>query len=76
GELIYISPSAFEDERGERYYKGRVSLAQNYFGNDPTKNIVIAGMVAQVDIIAGSSSIISYLLQPIYKSVDSSFSQR
>lgn len=76
GELTYISASAFESEQGERYYTGRVSLAKNYFGDDPKKNVVIAGMVAQVDIITGSSSIMSYLLQPIYKSVDSSFSKR
>jgi adhesin transport system membrane fusion protein len=76
GELTYISASAFENEQGERYYMGRVSLKKNYFGEDSTKNVVIAGMVAQVDIITGSSSIISYLLQPIYKSVDSSFSKR
>ncbi|MGC0371591.1 MAG: hypothetical protein DGJ47_000282 [Rickettsiaceae bacterium] len=76
GKLSYISASAFENDEGRRFYLGRVSVEKNYLGNDKTKNIIRPGMVAQVDIVTGSKSIISYLLKPIHKSVTSSFSER
>ncbi|HJK86585.1 MAG TPA: HlyD family type I secretion periplasmic adaptor subunit [Candidatus Megaira endosymbiont of Nemacystus decipiens] len=76
GKLTYISASAFENEEGQRYYIGTVTMGKNYVGNDPSRNIIIPGMIAQVDIITGNKSILSYLLKPIHKSVTSSFFER
>ena len=76
GELTRISASTFQDEEGNPYYKGIVSLARNYVGNDATRNLILPGMVVDADISTGSKSLLRYLLKPIYRSLDSAFSER
>ena len=76
GKLDYISATTFENETGDRYYLGRVSLEKNYVGNDPKQYIIIPGMTVQAEIVTGSKSILDYLLRPVHKSVTSSFSER
>lgn len=76
GELIYISATTFVKDTGIRYYMGRVSLAQNYVGTDPKKNLIVPGMTVQADIVTGNKSILAYLLKPIRNSVMTAFSER
>jgi HlyD family secretion protein/adhesin transport system membrane fusion protein len=76
GELIYISATTFVKDTGVRYYMGRVSLARNYVGSDPKKNLIVPGMTVQADIVTGSKSILAYLLKPIRNSVTTAFSER
>ncbi len=77
GELEYISASTFEETaQGERYYKGRVKLAQNYVGNNPDKNIIVPGMTVMVDIVTGDKTILQYLLKPIRNSIQTAMTER
>jgi HlyD family secretion protein/adhesin transport system membrane fusion protein len=76
GELIYISATTFVKADGSRYYTGRVSLAKNYVGSDPKKNLIVPGMTVQADIVTGKKSILAYLLKPIRNSVTTAFSER
>jgi len=76
GELIYISATTFVKADGSRYYMGRVSLARNYVGADPKKNLIVPGMTVQADIVTGKKSILAYLLKPIRNSVTTAFSER
>ncbi len=76
GELIYISATTFVKADGVRYYMGRVSLARNYVGTDPKKNLIVPGMTVQADIVTGKKSILAYLLKPIRNSVTTAFSER
>jgi len=76
GELIYISATTFVKADGVRYYMGRVSLAKNYVGPDPKKNLIVPGMIVQADIVTGNKSILAYLLKPIRNSITTAFSER
>ncbi|PCJ25059.1 MAG: secretion protein HlyD [Rickettsiales bacterium] len=76
GKLEYISATTFAADDGSRYYTGRVSIAKNYIGSNPKRNIIIPGMTAQADIVTGSKSILIYLLKPIAVSIQTSFSER
>ena len=76
GELIYISATTFVKADGVRYYMGRVSIARNYVGTDPKKNLIVPGMTVQADIVTGKKSILAYLLKPIRNSVTTAFSER
>lgn len=76
GVLEYISATTFSNDDDSRYYMGRVSISQNYVGNDPKKNLIVPGMTVQADIVTGSKSILAYLLKPIHTSVTSAFSER
>lgn len=76
GTLEDISAATFLDEKGEPYYKGRVTLAQNYVGGNPDKNLVMPGMTVQADINTGQKTLLEYLLKPIVSSVNESFRER
>jgi HlyD family secretion protein/adhesin transport system membrane fusion protein len=76
GTLDYISPTTFMGENGERFYRGRVRLDQNYVGHSPRQNIIMPGMTVMADIITGNKTILEYLLKPIHRALLSSFSER
>jgi HlyD family secretion protein/adhesin transport system membrane fusion protein len=76
GSLDYISPSTFQSDSGERYYKGRVKLSQNYVGTNPEKNVITPGMTVMTDIVTGDKTILQYLLKPIRNSMQTAMSER
>ncbi len=76
GHVETISPTTFEGERGERFYRVRIRLDQNYVGSDPHNNIIVPGMTVMADIITGDKTILSYLLKPIHRSLQTSFTER
>ena len=59
-----ISPDTVIDEKGNAYYVVRVRTHLASF-ND--KLPIIPGMVAEVDILTGKKTVLSYLLKPILK---------
>lgn len=59
-----ISPDTVVDERGNAFYLVRVRTTQPNF-ND--KMPVIAGMTAEVDVLTGNKTVLSYLLKPVLK---------
>lgn len=76
GTLRHISASTFQNEHGEYYYKGTIALAQNHVGRNPQQNIVLPGMVVDADINTGAKSLLRYLLRPVFRSLDTAFSER
>ena len=63
-EVENISPDTVVDERGNAYYLVRVRTVGAKF-ND--KLPIIPGMTAEVDILTGNKSVLSYLLKPVLK---------
>jgi membrane fusion protein, adhesin transport system len=61
-KVIDISADAFQDERGQSFFRVRLEADTKYFGNE---HPVIPGMTADVDIKAGKHTILQYLLEPI-----------
>jgi adhesin transport system membrane fusion protein len=59
-----ISPDTIADERGNAYYLVRVRTTRPNFGD---KMPVIPGMTAEVDILTGNKTVLSYLLKPVLK---------
>lgn len=76
GHVETISPTTFEGEHGERFYRVRIALDQNYVGTDPRNNIIVPGMTVMADIVTGDKTILSYLLKPIHRSLQTSFTER
>ena len=76
GELTHISASTFQSEDGSPYYRARISLDQNYLGDNPSYNPLLPGMVVEANIITGSKSIMDYMLKPIYGGFSTSFHER
>ena len=59
-----ISPDTTVDERGNAFYLVRVRTHRANFGE---KLPVIPGMTAEVDILTGNKTVLSYLLKPLLK---------
>jgi adhesin transport system membrane fusion protein len=59
-----ISPDTIVDERGNAFYLVRVRTTQPTFSD---KMPIIPGMTAEVDVLTGKKSVMSYLLKPILK---------
>jgi adhesin transport system membrane fusion protein len=59
-----ISPDTTVDERGNAFYLVRVRTSQASFGD---KLPIIPGMTAEVDVLTGRKSVLSYLLKPVLK---------
>ena len=68
-----ISANSTVDDKGNAYYIVRVRTLKNSLGAELP---IIAGMQAQVDILTGKKTILSYLLKPVLKAKSYAFSER
>ena len=68
-----ISPDSVVDERGNAYYLVRVRTVQAGFSE---KLPIIPGMTAEVDVLTGRKSVLSYLLKPVLKVQQRAMSER
>ena len=59
-----ISPDTIVDEKNNAYYLVRVRTHQTNFSE---KMPIIPGMTAEVDILTGNKTVMSYLLKPVLK---------
>ena len=76
GKVSEISASTFLNKDELPYYKAKITLDKNYVGNDPKLNQLKPGMTVEVDIITGKKSVMSYLISPITRGLESSFKER
>jgi HlyD family secretion protein/adhesin transport system membrane fusion protein len=76
GVVEKISPTTFKDQDGTVYYKSSIRLNKNHVGDKPGENLILPGMVAEVDILAGERTVLRYLLRPIYQSLDTAMTER
>jgi adhesin transport system membrane fusion protein len=63
-EVDNISPDTVVDERGNAFYLVRVRTTHVKFSD---KMPIIPGMTAEVDILTGNKTVMSYLLKPVLK---------
>jgi membrane fusion protein, adhesin transport system len=72
-EVENISPDTIVDERGNAFYLVRVRTTRANFSE---KMPIIPGMTAEVDILTGSKTVMSYLLKPVLKGKAYALSER
>ncbi len=68
-----IAANSTVDEKGNAYYVVRVRTLQTSLGKGLP---IIPGMIAQVDILTGKKTILSYLLKPVLKAKSYAFTER
>ena len=78
GEVIEISPTTFKEERGngEPYYRTRIKLEEDRLGNGQRVWRLLPGMVVEAHIITGEKTLFQYMLKPVYRSLETAFSER
>jgi adhesin transport system membrane fusion protein len=73
GQLEHIGADTVVDEKGNAFYVVRVRTSRPDLGNDMP---IIPGMVAEVDIVTGEKSILTYLLKPVLRAKARAFTER
>ena len=76
GEVINISPDTITEKDDKTYYLVKIKTDKNYIGTEEKKMKIIPGMVADVDIITGKKTILDYILKPILKTKQYTFTER
>lgn len=75
GKVESISPDSIQDEKGVTYFKIRIKTNKNYLQRDKKRLKIIPGMTVNVDIITGKRTVLDYILKPILKTKQYSFSE-
>jgi len=76
GNVINISPDTITEKDDKTYYLVQIKTTKNYIGNKDEPMKIIPGMVANVDIITGKKTILDYILKPILKTKQYTFTER
>ncbi len=72
-DVVQIGADSVLDEKGNAFYHVRVRTRKPSLGaNLP----IIPGMVAQVDILTGKKSVLSYLLKPVLRAKANAMTER
>ncbi len=72
-KVISVAADSIVDEKGNAFYIVKVQTLKPSLGENLP---IIPGMVAQVDIITGKKSVLSYLLKPVLKAKSYAFTER
>ncbi len=75
GKVVNISPDTIKDKDDNTYYIVRIETQKSDLVQSKDLKI-IPGMTAQVDILTGKKSILSYILKPILKTKQYAFGDR
>lgn len=73
GTLEHISADSVLDEKGNAFYVVRVRTKRPSFGEGLP---IIPGMTAEVDILTGQKSVLSYLLKPVLRAKQYALTER
>jgi len=76
GEVVLISADTIKDEKENVFYTVRIKTNKNYLERNGNKLKIIPGMTVNVDIITGRKSVLDYILKPILKTKQYTFTER
>lgn len=76
GKIIYVSPSAVEDERKGLVYKIKVFVDKNSFNINGSEVPISSGMSGTAEIKLEERRIIEFFLEPIFEYFDDSLKVR
>ena len=65
GRIEYVSADSIQPQQGDPYYVAHVRTASNAIAFQGRQLKVIPGMTANVDVLTGKRSVLTYLLKPV-----------
>lgn len=69
-QVEHISADTFVEENGDAFYLVRVRTREPSLVKDGRAYSIIPGMTAEVDILVGEKTVLSYLLKPVLRARD------
>ncbi|WP_428608280.1 HlyD family type I secretion periplasmic adaptor subunit [Sedimenticola sp.] len=76
GRLEHISADTIKDDEGKSFYLVRVRTEHNQLGSESKPLNIIPGMQAEVDILTGKKTVLSYLLKPVLRAKERALRER
>ena len=76
GEVVLISADTITDKKENVFYTVRIKTNKNYLERNGEELKIIPGMTVSVDIITGKKSVLDYILKPILKTKQYTFTER
>ena len=76
GVVSTISPDTETDEKENVYYVVRVQTNKKYLGSKEKPLKIIPGMMVNVDVITGEKTVLEYILKPLLRAKQYTFSER
>jgi len=76
GRVVHISADTVTDRDNNTFYTVRIKTDKNYLGSEDEPLSLIPGMTANADIITGKKTILDYILKPILKTKQYTFTER
>ena len=71
GIVEKVSADAITDQQdGRTYYSVKISISSTLFEKDSSEVILLPGMVATIDVLAGKRTVLDYIWQPIARTKD------
>lgn len=76
GKVVTISPDTVTDKNDNVYYVVKIQTDKKYLGTKEKPLKIIPGMMVNVDIITGEKTVLEYILKPILKAKQYTFTER
>ncbi len=76
GEVVMISADTVKDEEEKVFYKVRIKTNKNHLERNGKQLKIIPGMTVNVNIITGRKTVLDYILKPILKTKQYTFTER
>ncbi len=76
GEVVHISADTTKDEKDRPWYIVHIRTKKNYLGSKEHPLKIIPGMTVNVDILTGKKTVLDYILKPILRAKEYTFTER
>ncbi|WP_309497089.1 HlyD family type I secretion periplasmic adaptor subunit [Sulfurovum sp.] len=76
GEVVHISADTQKDKKENAFYTIHVKTKKNHLGTSEKPLKIIPGMTVNIDIMTGKKSVMDYILKPILKAKQYTFTER
>jgi len=76
GEVMHISADTITDQKENVFYTVRIKTNKNSLERNGKQLKIIPGMTVSADIITGRKSVLDYILKPILKTKQYTFTER
>ncbi len=76
GIVSTISPDTETDDKQNVYYIVRIQTNKKYLGTKEKPLKIIPGMMVNVDVITGQKTVLEYILKPLLRAKQYTFSER
>ncbi|MEA3499183.1 MAG: HlyD family type I secretion periplasmic adaptor subunit [Campylobacterota bacterium] len=76
GKVVHISADTITDQKDNVFYTVRIKTDKNFLGSQKKPLKIIPGMTVSVDIITGRKTVLDYILKPILKTKQYTFTER